>query len=52
MKPRTRPVTVFVPEAVHEDLRNMAAEHERSLSAEVRWLLRRYINDPTVFDEQ
>ena len=46
MKPRTRPVTVFVPEGVHENLRTLAAEHERSLSAEVRWLLRRYVENP------
>jgi hypothetical protein len=46
MKPRTRPLTVFVPESVHENLRTLAAEHERSLSAEVRWLLRQYVESP------
>ena len=46
MKPRTRPLTVFVPESTHDSLRSLAAEHERSLSAEVRWLLRRYVEDP------
>jgi len=46
LKPRTRPVTVFVPESVHEGLRALAAEHERSLSAELRWLIRRYVEDP------
>ena len=46
MKPRTRPVTVFISEATHEALRSLAAEHERSLSAELRWLVRRYVEDP------
>lgn len=46
LKPRTKPLTVFIPESVHENLRTLAAEHERSVSAEVRWLLRRYVEDP------
>jgi hypothetical protein len=46
LKPRTRPLTVFVPESTHDALRILAAEHERSLSAEVRWLLRQYVESP------
>jgi len=46
MKPRTRPVTIFLPEVTHEALRSLAAEHERSMSAELRWLIRRYVEDP------
>lgn len=39
---RGKAVTVFIPEEVHEELREYAEEHERSLAAEVRWLIRRY----------
>ena len=46
MKPRTRAVTIFLPEVIHEDLRSLAAEHERSMSAELRWLIRQYVESP------
>lgn len=45
-------MTVFLPEGVHEHLRNLAAQNERSLSGEVRWVLKRYSEDPAAFDEQ
>lgn len=46
LKPRSRPVTFFIPEQTREALRNLASEHERSMSAELRWLVRRYTEDP------
>jgi hypothetical protein len=30
-------------------LQEIAREHERSVSAELRWLLRRFCDDPDVF---
>ena len=45
-------MTVFLPQGVHEHLRSLAAQNERSLSGEVRWILKRYSDDPTAFDEQ
>ncbi len=52
LKPRGTPMTVFLPQGVHEHLRSLAAQNERSLSGEVRWVLKRYSDDPTAFDEQ
>ncbi len=46
LKPRTKPLTVFVPVATLDALRSLAADHERSVSAEVRWLLRQYVESP------
>jgi hypothetical protein len=51
LKPRGVAITVFVPESLHGYLRNLAAEHERSLSGELRWVLKRYSEDPAAFDE-
>ena len=44
-------MTVFVPESLHEFLRDLAAEHERSLSGELRWILKSYSEDPAAFGE-
>lgn len=52
IRPRGTAMTVFLPEGVHEHLRNLAAQNERSLSGEVRWVLKRYSEDPAAFDEQ
>jgi hypothetical protein len=46
LKPRTKPLTVFVPVGTLDALRSLAADHERSVSAEVRWLLRQYVESP------
>ena len=45
-------MTVFLPQAVHERLKNLAVQDERSLSAQVRWVLKRYSDYPAAFDEQ
>lgn len=52
LKRRGTPMTVFLSEGVHDHLRGLAAQNERSLSGEVRWVLKRYCDNPTVFDEQ
>lgn len=51
LKPRGVAMTVFVPESLHEFLRDLAAEHERSLSGELRWILKSYSEDPAAFGE-
>jgi plasmid stability protein len=48
----TRALTVFLPADVHEGLREVARQNERSLSAEVRHLLRRYVESPEDFGGQ
>ena len=50
LKPQGTAVTLFLPQSLHGYLRNLAAEHERSLSGELRWVLKRYSEDPTAFD--
>lgn len=52
LKPRGVAMTVFLPQAVHERLKNLAVQDERSLSAQVRWILRRYSDYPAAFDDQ
>jgi plasmid stability protein len=42
---RTRAVTVLLAPDVHERLRELAAQHERSMSAEIRFVLRRHCDD-------
>jgi plasmid stability protein len=53
LKPRTRPVIILLPEVIHEALRSLASEHERSMSAELRWLIRQYVEslDPDSFGD-
>jgi hypothetical protein len=51
LKPQGTSMTIFLPQGIHEYLRNLAAEHERSLSGEVRWVLKRYSEDPQAFGE-
>ena len=51
LKRRGTPMTVFLSEGVHEHLRGLAAQNERSLSGEVRWVLKRYCDDPQAFGE-
>jgi hypothetical protein len=48
-KRRSRPVTVFLDEDLLEGLRAVADENERSMSGEIRHLIRRYIDDPEAF---
>jgi hypothetical protein len=49
-KQSSRPVTIFLPQDIHENLRSLAAQNERSLSGEVRYVLRKYTEDPYCFD--
>jgi hypothetical protein len=51
LKPQGTSMTIFLPQGIHNYLRNLAAEHERSLSGEVRWVLKRYSEDPTALGE-
>jgi len=51
LKPQGVPVTVFLPQGIHEHLRNLAAQNERSLSGEVRWVLKRYSEYPESLNE-
>ena len=46
---RGKALTVRLPEDALERLKELAVEHERSLAAEVRYLLRRYADDPESF---
>jgi hypothetical protein len=46
---RSRPVTVFLDVGLLEALRAVAAENERSMSGELRHLIRRYVDDPEAF---
>jgi hypothetical protein len=46
---RSRPVTVFLDAHLLEGLKQVAAENERSMSGEIRHLIRRYIDDPEAF---
>jgi hypothetical protein len=46
---RSRPVTVFLDESLLEGLREVASQNERSMSGEIRHLIRRYIEDPDAF---
>jgi hypothetical protein len=41
---------VVIPQDVHDSLRALAAANERSLSGEVRWVLKRYSEDPELLD--
>ena len=49
LKRKSRPLTVFLDESLLEALREVAAGHERSMSGELRHLVRRYIDDPEAF---
>ena len=51
LKPQGTAVTIHLPSSLHEYLRALAAEHERSLSGELRWVLKRYSDDPQAFGE-
>jgi hypothetical protein len=42
-------VTVVLPETVYRGLKELAAEHERSLAAELRWSAKQYVEDPVVY---
>jgi hypothetical protein len=43
---RGQAVTIRLSEGVHASLQALAAENERSVSAEIRWVLRRYSEYP------
>jgi len=43
-------ITITLAPDVRDSLRALAQEHERSLSGELRWILRRYAEDPERFD--
>ena len=51
IKPQVTAATIHLPSSLHEYLRGLAAEHERSLSGELRWVLKRYSDDPQAFGE-
>jgi hypothetical protein len=38
-------VTYRMPKALHEQLRKFAQEDERSLSGEIIWILKRYVEE-------
>jgi hypothetical protein len=44
--PRSRALTIFLSQATFEILRGLATENKRSLSAQARWVLRRYCEYP------
>ena len=50
LKPRGVAITIFLPQSIHEHLKNLAVQNERSLSGEARWALKSYCEDPTAFD--
>ena len=52
IKPRGQVLTIRLPQGIHERLKNLAVQDERSLSAQVRWVLKRYSDYPAAFDEQ
>lgn len=39
----TTPITTLLPPSLVAELRRVAAEHERSVSAELRFLVRRHV---------
>lgn len=43
-------ITISLAPDVRDSLRALAQEHERSLSGELRWILRRYAEDPERFE--
>ncbi len=49
-KQSSRPVTIFLPQDVHESLRGLASQNERSMSGEIRYVLKKYTEDPYSFD--
>jgi hypothetical protein len=51
LKQSSRAVTVFLPQDVHETLRELASQNERSVSAEIRYLIRKYTSDPYTFSD-
>ena len=51
LKSRGVAITVFLPQGIHEHLKNLAVQNERSLSGEARWALKSYCEDPAAFDE-
>jgi hypothetical protein len=50
LKQSSRAVTVFLPQDVDESLRGLASQKERSLSGEIRYVLKRYTEDPYNFE--
>lgn len=52
LKPRGAAMTVFLPPIIHEHLKDLAVQDERSLSAQVRWVLKKYCDYPAAFDDQ
>jgi hypothetical protein len=46
---RTQPVTVHFERAVLEELRSAAREDERSVAAQVRHVIKRYLEDPAIY---
>ena len=49
---RGQAITIRLSEGVHESLRALAEANERSLSGEIRWVLKSYSNYPAAFDDQ
>jgi hypothetical protein len=48
---RSRPVTVFLDASLLEAFRAVAAQNERSMSGELRHLIRRYVECPEAFSD-
>jgi hypothetical protein len=44
-----RAVTIFLPIETHQALRDLARDNERSLSAELRYIVKRYVDAPEDF---
>jgi hypothetical protein len=49
LKQSSRPVTIFWPQALHQSLRGLASQNERSLTGEIRYVLKKYTEDPYSF---
>jgi hypothetical protein len=41
----SRAVTIFLPPDLHADLQGLAKENERSLSAQIRFLVKEYVTE-------
>lgn len=44
-------LTVFLPPGIHAHLKDLADQNERSLSGEIRWVLKRYSEYPESLNE-
>ena len=49
---RGHAITIRLSDSVYESIRALATENERSLSGEIRWVLKNYSNYPAAFDDQ